>query len=158
MHAPIGVSAVNRGLHVYGQKPLAHDIYEVRRMTEIARAKKLHTQMGIQVHSGSEYRTACKAIQDGVIGKVKEVHTWSSKKWGDNGPMPAQTDAVPEGLNWDLWLGGQPPQDRRKLGLRRPAHRSRPPRQRRHALLAADPRLGRRRTEIHQRRRRQRIR
>jgi predicted dehydrogenase len=105
MHAPIGVSALNRGLHVYGQKPLAHHLHEVRRMTEIARAKKLHTQMGIQIHSGSEYRTACKAIQDGVIGKVKEVHTWSSKKWGDNGAMPTKTDPVPEGLDWDLWLG-----------------------------------------------------
>ena len=105
MHAPIGVSALNRGLHVYGQKPLAHDIHEVRRMTEIAREKKLHTQMGIQIHSGSEYRTACKAVQDGVIGKIKEVHTWSSKRWGDNGAMPTKTDPVPEGLDWDLWLG-----------------------------------------------------
>jgi predicted dehydrogenase len=105
MHAPIAVAALNRGVHVYGQKPLAHDLYEVRRMTEIAREKKLHTQMGIQIHSGSEYRTACKAVHDGVIGTIKEVHTWSSKKWGDNGAMPAKTDAVPEGLNWDLWLG-----------------------------------------------------
>jgi predicted dehydrogenase len=105
MHAPIAVSALNRGLHVYGQKPLAHHLHEVRRMTEIARGKKLHTQMGIQIHSGSDYRTACKVIQDGVIGKVKEVHTWSSKKWGDNGAMPVKTDPVPDGLNWDLWLG-----------------------------------------------------
>ncbi len=105
MHAPIGVSALNRGLHVYGQKPLAHDIYEVRRMTEIAREKKRVTQMGIQIHSGSEYRTACQAVQSGVIGKVTEVHTWSSKKWGDNDAMPTQIDPVPEGLNWDLWLG-----------------------------------------------------
>ena len=105
MHAPIGVSALNRGLHVYGQKPLAHDIHEVRRMTEIAREKKLHTQMGIQIHSNSEYRTACKAVQDGVIGKIKEVHTWSSKKWGDNGAMPTKTEQPPEGLNWDLWVG-----------------------------------------------------
>jgi predicted dehydrogenase len=105
MHAPIAVSALNRGLHVYGQKPLAHHLHEVRRMTEIARAKKLHTQMGIQIHSNSEYRTACHAIQSGTIGKVKEVHTWSSKKWGDNGAMPTKTDPVPEGLDWDLWLG-----------------------------------------------------
>ena len=105
MHAPIAVSALNRGLHVYGQKPLAHHLHEVRRMTEIARAKKLHTQMGIQIHSGSEYRTACKAVQDGVIGKIKEVHTWSSKKWGDNGAMPVKTEQPPENLNWDLWLG-----------------------------------------------------
>ena len=105
MHAPIGVSALHRGLHVYGQKPLAHDLHEVRRMTELAREKKLHTQMGIQIHSGSEYRTACGLIQNGTIGKIKEVHTWSSKKWGDNGPMPQQTDTPPPTLNWDLWLG-----------------------------------------------------
>jgi predicted dehydrogenase len=105
MHAPIGMTALNRGIHVYGQKPLTHNLYECRRLTEVAREKKLVTQMGIQIHSSSEYRTAVKLVQEGVIGKVKEVHTWSSKKWGDNGPMPKQTDPVPEGLNWDLWLG-----------------------------------------------------
>ena len=105
MHAPIGVSALHRGLHVYGQKPLAHDIHEVRRMTEIAREKKRVTQMGIQIHSSAEYRTACKLIQDGGIGKVKEVHSWSSKKWGDSAPMPTATEPPPAGLDWDLWLG-----------------------------------------------------
>ena len=44
-------------------------------------------------------------MQDGAIGKVREVHTWSSKEWGDNGPMPQRTDPVPENLDWDLWLG-----------------------------------------------------
>ncbi|MES2573286.1 MAG: Gfo/Idh/MocA family oxidoreductase [Verrucomicrobiota bacterium] len=105
MHAPIGIASLNRGLHVYGQKPLTHDIYESRRLTEVAREKKLHTQMGIQIHSSVEYRTGVKLIQDGVIGKVKEVHTWSSKKWGDTDPMPAPSDPVPEGFDWDLWLG-----------------------------------------------------
>lgn len=105
MHAPIGVTAMNRGLAVYGQKPLAHDIYEVRRLTTIAREKKLVTQMGIQIHSNSEYRTACAAIQAGAIGKVVEVHTWSSKKWGDNGKMPTATEQPPANLDWDRWLG-----------------------------------------------------
>jgi predicted dehydrogenase len=107
MHAPIGMAALNRGLHVYGQKPLTHDLYECRRLTEVAREKKLITQMGIQIHSSSEYRTACALIQKGTIGKVKEVHTWSSKKWGDNGKMPQKTEAdmPPAGLDWDKWLG-----------------------------------------------------
>jgi predicted dehydrogenase len=63
--------------------------------------------MGIQIHSSSEYRTACALIQKGTIGKVKEVHTWSSKKWGDNGKMPQKTEAdmPPAGLDWDKWLG-----------------------------------------------------
>ncbi len=105
MHAPIGMAALRRGLHVYGQKPLTHDLYETRRLTELAREKKAVTQMGIQIHSGPEYRTAVKLIQDGAIGKVKAVHTWSSKAWGDTGAMPEKTDPVPEGLDWNLWLG-----------------------------------------------------
>jgi len=106
MHAPIGVSAMQLGKHVYGQKPLAHDLYEVRRMTEIARAHpRVVTQMGIQVHSTSPYRKAVRVIQDGVIGKIKEVHTWSNKTWGDTSSLPDKTDPVPAGFDWDLWLG-----------------------------------------------------
>ncbi len=105
MHAPIGMSALMRGKHVYGQKPLTHDIYESRRLTEVARQKKLVTQMGIQIHSAREYRMAVRLIQDLAIGKVKEVHTWSGKDWGDLGEMPKRTDPVPASLNWDAWVG-----------------------------------------------------
>ncbi|MEW6157833.1 MAG: Gfo/Idh/MocA family oxidoreductase [Verrucomicrobiota bacterium] len=105
MHAPMAMASMQRGLHVYGQKPLTHDIYEARRLTEMARAKKLVTQMGIQVHSAEDYRLAVRLIQDAAIGKVKEVHTWSSKKWGDTAPKPSRVDAVPADFNWDLWLG-----------------------------------------------------
>lgn len=105
MHAPIGMTALHHNLHVYGQKPLAHEIYEVRRLTEVAREKKRVTQMGIQIHSAIEYRLAVRLVQEGAIGKVKEVHTWSSKKWGDSTPKPNRNDIVPAGFNWDLWLG-----------------------------------------------------
>jgi len=105
MHAPIGVSALQLGKHLYGQKPLAHDLYEVRRMTEIAKKSKVATQMGIQVHSSSQYRKAVRVIQDGVIGKVKEVHIWSNKTWGDPSVKPDQTDPVPADFDWNLWLG-----------------------------------------------------
>jgi predicted dehydrogenase len=105
MHASIGMSAMQLGLAVYGQKPLTHDVYESRRLTEYARENKLVTQMGIQVHSASEYRNAVHLIQEGAIGKVKEVHTWSSKKWGDPSPLPQRSDMPPASLNWDLWLG-----------------------------------------------------
>jgi predicted dehydrogenase len=105
MHAPIGMSAMQRGLHVYGQKPLTHNIFETRRLTEVAREKKLVTQMGIQIHSSTEYRTAVMMVQAGAVGKIKEVHTWSSKTWGDTGAMPEKTDPVPDGLDWDQWLG-----------------------------------------------------
>ena len=75
------MSAMRAGLHVYVQKPLTHDLYETRKLTEYARNKRLVSQMGIQIHSSAEYRTAVKMIQSGAIGKVKEVHTWSNKKW-----------------------------------------------------------------------------
>ena len=106
MHAPMAMMSMQYGLHVYGQKPLAHDIYEVRKMTEMARKKKLVTQMGIQIHSSAEYKTAVNLVQSGAIGKIKEVHSWSEKKWGDMEPFPDRTDPVPSTLNWDLWLGG----------------------------------------------------
>jgi predicted dehydrogenase len=105
MHAPIAMSAMQLGKHVYGQKPFAHDLFEVRRLTELAARKKLVTQMGIQIHSAVEYRLAVKLVQDGAIGKIKEVHTWSNKKWGDSDPLPERSDPIPEGFNWGLWLG-----------------------------------------------------
>lgn len=105
MHAPIAMSAMQRGLHVYVQKPLTHDIFEARRLQETAQKKKLVTQMGIQIHSASEYRTAVQLVRNGVIGKIKEVHSWSEKKWGDLTPVPDRQDPVPATLNWDAWLG-----------------------------------------------------
>lgn len=105
MHAAMAMSAMQLGKHVYCQKPLTHDIYEARRLTEFARQKKLVTQMGIQIHSSSTYREAVRIIQDGTIGKVKEVHAWSNKAWGDPSPRPDRTDPVPDGFNWDSWLG-----------------------------------------------------
>jgi predicted dehydrogenase len=106
MHAIIGVSAMDLGKHVYGQKPLAHDLYEVRKMTEMAARKKVVTQMGIQIHATSFYRLAVLLVQAGAIGKIKEVHSWCPKSWGDPEPLPNRTDPIPPGFEWDLWLGG----------------------------------------------------
>jgi predicted dehydrogenase len=105
MHAPMGMSAMQLGMPVYMQKPLAHDIYEVRRLTAMAHKKKLVTQMGIQVHSSAEYKAAVQLIHAGAIGKVREVHSWSEKKWGDMDPFPTRTDPVPANFCWDDWLG-----------------------------------------------------
>lgn len=105
MHAPIGVSAMQMGKHVYGQKPLAHEVHEVRRMTEIAHKQGVVTQMGIQVHSSVYYRMAVRLVQDGTIGRVKEVHSWCPKSWGDPEPLPDRSDTPPPNFNWNLWLG-----------------------------------------------------
>jgi predicted dehydrogenase len=105
MHAPITLRALRQGLNVYTQKPLTGRISEARRLTEAARGKSLVTQMGIQIHSHEVHRTVVRIIQSGAVGKVKEVHSWSGKKWGDPSPRPDRQDPVPPELNWDWWLG-----------------------------------------------------
>jgi predicted dehydrogenase len=105
MHAPATMRAMQRGLHVYTQKPLTQTIYEARQLAKVAREKKLVSQMGIQIHSHEVHRTVVATIHAGAIGKVKEVHSWSGKHWGDRDPRPDRKDAIPEGFNWDLWLG-----------------------------------------------------
>jgi len=105
MHAPIGVSAMQLGKHVYGQKPLAHDLHEVRRMTELAAEKNVVTQMGIQCHATAYYRIAAQVMRDGAIGKIREIHSWCAKSWGDTVSKPDTTDPIPEGLDWNQWLG-----------------------------------------------------
>lgn len=105
MHGSIAMSAMQRGLNVYGQKPLTQTIHEARRLAEVAAQKKLVTQMGIQIHSARKHKLVVKLIQDGIIGKVKEVHSWSGKSWGDTSAKPERKDAIPAGFNWDLWLG-----------------------------------------------------
>jgi len=105
MHAPITMACMNRGLNVYTQKPLTQTIYESRRLTQVAAEKKLITQMGTQLHSAEMHRQVTDIIQGGAIGKVKEVHSWSGKQWGDRAAKPDKKDPVPPTLNWDLWLG-----------------------------------------------------
>jgi predicted dehydrogenase len=105
MHAPIAMSAMELGKDVYCQKPLAHDLFEVRRLAQVARDKKLVTQMGIQIHSTTQYRTATLLVRAGAIGKVKEVHSWCPKSWGDPSPRPDRSDPLPAGFDWNMWLG-----------------------------------------------------
>jgi predicted dehydrogenase len=105
MHAPMAMSALQLGKHVYCQKPLTHDLHEARMLTEYARWKGVVTQMGIQIHSSSFYRMAVLLVQAGAIGKVKEVHSWVGNAWGDPAARPEVSDPVPTGFDWDLWLG-----------------------------------------------------
>jgi predicted dehydrogenase len=107
MHAPITMRAMQQGLHVYTQKPLTQTIYEARQLRKVAADKKLVTQMGIQIHSAAEHRAVVATVQDGAVGKVKEVYSWSGKDWGEGAKhkRPQRTDPVPMDFKWDLWLG-----------------------------------------------------
>ena len=105
MHAVMAMSALQLGKHVYCQKPLAHDLYEVRALAEYAARRHVVTQMGIQIHATSHYQMARVIVQSGAIGKIKAVHSWCPKSWGDPSPIPLRSDPVPAQLNWDLWVG-----------------------------------------------------
>ena len=107
MHAPISISAMNLGKHCYTEKPLTHEIYEARQMRLAAEKNGVVTQMGNQIHSSVEYRSAAIMVQQGVIGKVKEVHAWSGARFPQRG-RPEGADPVPETLDWDKWIGVAP--------------------------------------------------
>ena len=111
MHAPISMSAIHRGKHVYCQKPMTHTIHEARQIAAAARKAKVVTQMGIQIHSSIEYRMATALIQGGAIGKIKEVHSWSDRPgaiWSQGRSRPVGQSPVPKELKWNLWLGVAP--------------------------------------------------
>lgn len=107
-HGVIGMAAIKAGKHIYMQKPLAHSIFETRKLTEAAREKKLVTQMGNQGHSGDGVRQMCEWIWSGAIGDVREVHAWTNRPVWPQGvevERPKETPPVPNDLDWDLWIG-----------------------------------------------------
>ncbi len=109
LHAVVAMAAMQRGKHVYVQKPLTRTVWEARMLTEAARKYKVQTQMGNQGHSSEEVRLVCEWIQDGAIGNVREVHCWTNRPvWPQGIGRPTDTPAVPEGLDWDLWIGPSP--------------------------------------------------
>ena len=99
--------AMERGKHVYLEKPLAHEVEEVRRLTVAAREKKLATQLGNQRHANRGLREAVAIVKSGAIGEVKEAHSWIASGRGMP-KAPGEPGAVPAGLDWDLWLGPCP--------------------------------------------------
>jgi predicted dehydrogenase len=106
-HAPAAVMAMKMGKHCYCEKPLAHTVFEVRTMIEVAKKNKLATQMGTQIHAGGNYRRVVELVQSGAIGAIKEVHVWHPVGYG-GGDRPKDTPPVPPELDWDLWLGPAP--------------------------------------------------
>jgi predicted dehydrogenase len=104
-HAPAAARAIAMGKHAYVEKPLTHNIYEARKLTELAARHKVATQMGNQGHSSERRRKLVEALQQGVIGKVTEVHAWTNRPiWAQALDRPPAKEAPPH-LKWDLWLG-----------------------------------------------------
>lgn len=109
IHAVAAVAAMQAGKGVYCEKPLTHSIYEARRLAQVARETGVATQMGNQGHSTDDIRRAVEWVRAGAIGPVREVHAW---RGGPNRAVPKErpqdTPPVPDGLDWDLWLGPAP--------------------------------------------------
>jgi len=111
MHAPAALMAMNLGKHVYCQKPLTHTVFEARQMAEVARRRKVATQMGNQGHCSPDTRRLVELIQAGVLGKVSAIHVWTDRPgtwWPQGIERPRDTSPVPPTLDWDLWLGVAP--------------------------------------------------
>jgi predicted dehydrogenase len=108
-HAFISVWAMNRGLHVYCEKPLANSVEEARvvRETYLKNKDKIATQMGTQIHASDNYRRMVEMLRGGAIGAPKEARVWCSRLPEGGGYLPAQKP-VPDHIDWDLWIGPAP--------------------------------------------------
>lgn len=110
-HAVITMAALKRGKHVYCEKPLTWSVFEARQVTEAARQAKVATQCGNQGQASESARVTREILADGAIGNVREVQVWSGARfwsWPTWEGRPGETPPIPEGLDWDLWLGPAP--------------------------------------------------
>ena len=109
MHYPVAMSAINHGKHVYAEKPLSHTVGEARAMAEAAAKAGVITAMGNQGHSNSGTRSVREWVQAGLIGPIREVHSWTNRPvWPQGHGCPDFSNGYPEvpaGFDWKLWLG-----------------------------------------------------
>lgn len=109
MHAVQAMMAMKMGKHVYVQKPLSHDIYEARMLTQAAEKYKVVTQMGNQGSSGDGVRQMVEWYDAGLIGEATKVWSWTDRPvWPQGIPWPTTPVTPPADLDWDLWLGTAP--------------------------------------------------
>jgi predicted dehydrogenase len=122
-HAFATMPALQLGKHVYCEKPLTHSVWEARMIREAAATANVATQMGVQIHAQDNYRRVVELVRTGAIGDIRDVHVWVSRAWGWHATREesqrhndivfvqdrtAETESVPSGLDWDLWLGPAP--------------------------------------------------
>ena len=99
--------AMERGKHLYCEKPMAHSVLEVRRMTDLAKKQNVATQLGVQRHTISNMHRVVELIKARAIGEVTEVHSWIGGSRGMPA-LPQGKEDIPAHLKWDLWLGQAP--------------------------------------------------
>ena len=105
-HAIQAFAAMQLGKHVFVQKPIAHDVYEARILTEAAQKYKVVTQMGNQGASNDGTRIMKEWHEEDLIGNVHTIYAWTDRPvWPQGIPWPTKKAEIPKGLDWDLWLG-----------------------------------------------------
>jgi predicted dehydrogenase len=109
-HAPAAIRAINLGKHVFNQKPMAYNIYEVYALMRAVKEKKVLSQMGNQRHTDEHIRRLSEQIWAGAVGQVTESHTILGRNFGGSGGRPG-SKPVPKGLHWDEWIGPAPFRD-----------------------------------------------
>ena len=108
-HYHAAAAAMRAGKHVYCQKPLTHGIWEARRLAEIAEETGVKTQMGNQGQAADAMRRVMELVRAGVVGQVKEVHTWTDRPiWPQGFQAPPDPEPVPDWLDWEQWIGPAP--------------------------------------------------
>lgn len=105
LHATISVAAMRQGKHVLVHKPLGNRMYEARLVIETARQTKLATHL-MAYGSGVGNALIAAEVKAGVIGRLREIHNWSNRPvWPQYSEVPTDRPPVPEGFDWNLWLG-----------------------------------------------------
>lgn len=111
-HFTAAMEAIERGIHVFVQKPLAHDVWQVRTLRKAAAKHGTITQMGNQGHAGEGIRRLKEWYDAGICGEVREVVAWfnglpdpDNINWAGLKLYPPEKASVPAELDWDLWLG-----------------------------------------------------
>ena len=108
-HAEICSAFIKAGKHVYCEKPLTHTVAEARAIRQLSKEYNVVTQVGNQGASSDNFRRSIELIQAGVLGSVNEIHIWHPQHGWPNGiERPSGQDTIPEGFNWDFWLGKAP--------------------------------------------------
>ncbi len=104
-HATISIAAMKKGLHVVMHKPIANRMYEARLVIETARRTGVGTHL-LAYGSGEPNRLIAEKVKQGVIGTLREIHNWSNRPvWPQYSEIPKDRPPVPEGFDWELWLG-----------------------------------------------------
>jgi predicted dehydrogenase len=107
-HALIAIAAMRAGKHVYSQKPMAHSVWECREMVRVAKETGRATQVSIFNSDSVASKQVHDLLNSGVIGPVRSIDIWTKRAsafWKQGLATPSHADPIPDGFNWDMWLG-----------------------------------------------------